>query len=237
MGGTVTVGFRFSDGTRRVQHRWTNALPQLAHDVRTLSEDRTFIEGYLDSEEDGDGGEKPLAPHDYGLVFLDFKAGLLLSSQDYTLFGSIDPIQFIVLAKNIRREGVEDNIEDIQRYQALLESGKLNRTIRRWRMVDGEYIAYPYSHERLACDFDELLAMGREFEDINDAAWNAYDKAGDAPREYLEFGVDTSPLKVEEFRDKPVADLRARIMELGIPLTAEDMTAWDRAEHEHAKPI
>ena len=93
MGGVVAVGFRFPDGKIVCQERWTNSMPYWLNDVRIFNGDISHLNEYIKSAENHD--RIPVAPHGYGLVFVDYISKKFMSMQDYTYFGNIDPISII----------------------------------------------------------------------------------------------------------------------------------------------
>jgi len=107
MGGTVAVTLREPDGTEHRMNRWTNTLPWFIKNIRFIRKEKSHIEAYLDQwnlmkadwekHKDDKKFEYPmtdcyspyptsLAPEGYGLVVIDMKNDVILSSQGYTTF-------------------------------------------------------------------------------------------------------------------------------------------------------
>lgn len=95
MGGSLTMVIRHSDG--RVWHRGvhTNSMSHYIHNPKFLAEDKECLDYYESrwpGEPDSDGKNwwgdyEHLAPHYYGMVFVDFVNKKIYSMQNYTTFG------------------------------------------------------------------------------------------------------------------------------------------------------
>jgi hypothetical protein len=209
MGGSLTVWFRFRDGSTAAQQRWTNPLPYWMHHPRMFRGDREFVQSYL--ENSGRVEPQPLAPTGYGLVVVDFAANRLLSMQDYTTFGRIHPSYLADPEWLASREAAQ--------YAALLAEGRLCRELHGKRTGHS-----PHVIERIPVtlsDVGELCGMARALLKRNailkGVRW--------------QFGVDTSPLQVEEFgfgSRSEAARMMARLDDLGFHVgsDAETWNSW-----------
>jgi len=245
MGGTVAVTVREPDGKEHRMSRWTNAFPDVVHDLRFIAKDPAYMAEYLkrwyDMREDwlanhetGEfkynmtpcyGGSVYLAPDDYGLIVLDQQENRILSMQGYTTFGFFH-MAAVWLALN--RNGVSFGSFD---------DNPLNLIVQGKATIDN-YLATLEANDpsNYAVSFFKLFANGR----IKEGCVNekTLDVSGMEPEQLVRiilnergfnyFPVDLSPFTVTDYDENSAgaAQMRKDILDLGFVLTEEEEQHW-----------
>ncbi len=243
MGGSVAVGFRFTDGSTFVQERWTNNLPFWFKDAKLYNGDMDHVNRYIRMDQEYPT-QVPLAPLGYGLVLVDYLSNHLLSMQHYTRFDLEDPVHMALITKLSE----EDFGYEAVRYKGLLAENRLSMKIYRVvRKKDG--------HQRidevkrlLTGEFSDLLEANNQlwqYERLKPTRWdeekcklveyddgNTYRPKGET--RYFEYGIDTRPLTYIDFASsvfgsiaEEARSMLAKLRELEIPINDEAAKTWE----------
>lgn len=84
MGGSITIGVRYSNGEVRCGEGWTNSTPWILSAPELIAGPDDWLHEHFDRNEPA-----PLAPDGYGLVFIDVVSRNIWSMQGYTSYGKL----------------------------------------------------------------------------------------------------------------------------------------------------
>ena len=125
MGGSITIAARFNDGTTICIEGWTNFLPKMIMNNKTLSGDDSIVREILfkASRIESYIGPVPFRAIDYGIVVIDFKSKQIHSMQEYTNFDKKYVDEFIELSKPKCLTG--NTIELSKENKSLIDAGRV----------------------------------------------------------------------------------------------------------------
>lgn len=224
MGGVINVAIRFKDGRTICQERWTNNFPYWFRHPKMYEGDETHINEYLAMTRNNDyiadpgapGTPQPLRNSEYGLIVWDYMTGHLLDNNTYSHPNRMDVIYF-----------------DTQReeFDRLAEAGRFRfRTItimknggERSQTVSGlltaaeavEIAQFASDYDRKARRRDGGLSL------ILDKDGKPMERAKEEGEDFThyDFIIDTDPLTVCTFKEGDWKPYKAKLIELGFPMT------------------
>lgn len=96
MGGTIQFVFRGTDGSISKRVVWTNSLPNYLYDTRIYNKDRSVIDEILEEPTiyDIPETENRIAPHEYGILIVDWLKNKIYSCNSYFTPDYINSIYF-----------------------------------------------------------------------------------------------------------------------------------------------
>lgn len=224
MGGSINVAVRFKNGETVCQDRWTNNMPGWFKHPKMFAGDEDHVRDYVfgmirnnDKISDPDtlGQPAKVENSSYGLVVWDYVTGSILDNNGYS-----SPVTWdsVYTGGDMRDENFIECANagiifmEVFSYPPRDAKGNLDRTqIKRQR-----------THNLPAA---EALKLGQD-------AWEqTFGRGSDGKRnkrnpndwrEHIRFGIDTSPMTYYEFPEGQFKDYRAKLIELGFPMTQKE---------------
>jgi hypothetical protein len=224
MGGMINVAIRFRNGRTVCQERWTNNTPFWFKNPKMYSGDEDYVQEYIDMTRNNDyvneyvpGKPEPLRNNEYGLIVWDYMTNTILDNNGYSNPTHLDiytidmHIETFEACKNILRleSGrkvvevsdilTEDEIQDVINACKDTESRKLK---------GGKTPLY----DKLVADFHAApkpdYSLDRVYQKDQGNFWFHY-----------RFRMDTSPMTYVQFPEREFKDYKAKLIELGFPMT------------------
>lgn len=205
MGGPVNVAIRLSDGTTVCQEHWTNPTGYWLKRPALCGSDqgaRDYLAEYARLDDGRYGSSQPVQNNSYGLIVVDYVTHVILDNNGYTELDRFHPIKIeIDKGKSAFRECAEAG-------RLRLRETEFKRTKPNWtqvRQTVGENLPPETAIETARRIYRE------------DTTPNPLRLAGNIV--VRDFVIDTHPFTVERFEQDDTRGMRARLREMGFPMT------------------
>lgn len=235
MGGEVRVVYRQEDGTVHTRTRHTNSMGRFLKSHRIAERDHGWMMNYFTPEfrvdysySKADDVLVPVAPHQYGIIVVDFQANQIMAAQNYTDIARISAAE--ATGAFYRPEGRADAISNFTEMPS-------NRLRIRRRV----YTTFQQNTTHIETLGD--LLTKEEHEPNASRMLTEYQKQLDPFREkvntmevaetYIDenFAIDFSPLEQSLlFMDSDATSLtliKTRMDETGFAFTETEQDAWE----------
>ena len=245
MGGVINVAIRLRNGEAFCTERWTNNTPYWFKDPKMYAGDEAHVRAYLEMTRNNDwlldcyapGLSQPVECSEYGLIVWDYVTNTILDNNSYSDPVSFDPIY--TGGDNPKRET----------WEACAKAGIIH--VERTRIStggdipQGEYLR-EVIEKRGPLSPEEALRLGQE---AWEAEWGETGRRARPSKEELEavalragerwemvrtmFYADPAPMTYHHYpearwdeetetRESLPPEMRAKLEEIGFPLTAEE---------------
>ncbi len=208
MGGSVAIGVRFSSGKIDCYSGWTSDISQLK--VREIIVDRSesiFLHIMKELRND-EHSQSFLAPEGYGLFFIDFKDGHILSMQGYTDFGSFMDYD---LTRNMFGADCKENFID------LVLAGRVMSVRRDIVPIDNLEVEFS-SLINGQNEIEAIIKIIKEQKTEEQSTWFHFPIIFEPTMTYIDFGDHGS---------KPSIAFLEKLKEIGVPINDESQALWD----------
>lgn len=213
MGGRIAIAARFNDGQTICVDGWTNFVPRMVMNERTLSGDDSIVRAMLLEAATMEQYEGPISfrSKGYGMVAIDFTTREIHTKQNYTSFERKSLNQMTDVNRcgypdgDIRKEFVHVISDE---GGSMIDAGRITVVAR-----NGVDLGTP-----ILLDRETALAMLREEHRAH---------MGGGGLRYTELRVSTDPFTVHVYPDDgPLTPMKERLKTSGFPMTkAEGLNA------------
>lgn len=208
MGGSVNVAIRLSNGDTTCNEHWTNPISYWLKRPALYASDqgaREYLAEYAALHAtDGYGHPKPLSNAEYGLVVIDYVTKTILSNNGYTELDSFHPV-----------EAVHERTPSA--FQECAEAGLLRLQTTKYKRAKPEW-------EKI----EDTESSNLPAETAMKIAMEVWEKESRPSLRALlgtvtmsRFLIDTAPFTIEIFPEGETKAMRARLREIGFPMTRE----------------
>ena len=205
MGGSVNVAIRLLDGTTVCQEHWTNATGYWLKRPALYESDqgaRDYLAEYAGHDNDGYGSPQPVRNNSYGLIVVDYVTHVILDNNGYTEMDRFHPVKVEI------EEGQSAFRECAAAGRLRLRETVFKRTKPDWtrvRQTIGDNLPPETAIETARRIYRE------------DTTPNPLRLIGNIV--IHDFVIDTHPFTVERFEQDDTRGMRARLREMGFPMT------------------
>ncbi len=236
MGGQIRVVYREENGTVHKRTRWTNRLGRFLKSHHVAERNHDHMMEYFGPDEriepqrlSHDDHTVPLAPHQYGIVVVDFQANQFMATQNYTSLNRIGPAEATgTFYRPEHRAECIKNFTDMADHRLRVRK-RVFRTFQK-QTTHEDTLGEPLTRAEA---FEAAQVMMREFSQQNSLFRERVDNMVE-PEYYYDtnFVIDFDPLDTSllDSDDDSTALLliKQRMIETGFEFTAAENAIWDR---------
>ncbi len=214
MGGSVAIGVRFSSGKIDCYSGWTSDISQLK--IREIIVDRSesiFLHIMKELRND-EHSQSFLAPEGYGLFFIDFKDGHILSMQGYTDFGSFMDYDLTESDRRPPHDRRQENFID------LVLAGRVMSVRRDIVPIDNlevEFSSLINGQEEIEAII-KIIKEQKPLKTEEQSTWFHFPIIFEPTMTYIDFG---------DHGTKPSIAFLEKLKEIGVPINDESQALWD----------
>lgn len=236
MGGEIRVVYREENGRVHARTRWTNRLGRWLKSHHVAERNHEHMMAYFGPEEriepnrlTYDDHTVPVAPHQYGIVVVDFKANQFMAAQGYTSLNRIAPAE--ATGAFYRAEHREECIRNFTEM-----AGHRLRIRKRTYTTFQQNTTFIETLGDLLSREEALAAapiMMREYSEQNSPFRERVDTAVTPELHHdTNFHIDFDPLDTSLLGNDDDATsllmIKTRMVETGFEFTEGENTIWDK---------
>lgn len=235
MGGEIRIVYREENGTVHARSRHTNAMGRFLKSHRIAERDHDWMMHYFSPEyalnytySKSDAVAVPLAPHQYGIVVVDFQANQFMATQNYTTLNRIAPAEATGrFYRDEHRAECIKNFTDMADYRLRVRTRKF--TTFQQKTTHEDSLGEPLSRAEA---FEAAEVMMQKYSEQNNPFRQRVDSMVE-PEFYYDtnFLIDFDPLDTTFLNNDDDSTalllIKTRMQETGFVFTDAEIAIWD----------